>query len=60
MLSGKIDSSITIRRHQPGDAGYIAYPLLYEEFGFALSEEKEKDTWKNQLIEQRFDVTLRA
>lgn len=32
---------------------------LYEEVGFTLTEEKENNTWKNQLIEQRWDVTLR-
>ncbi|MBP2626110.1 MAG: transcriptional regulator, MarR family with acetyltransferase activity [Firmicutes bacterium] len=31
---------------------------LYEKFGFTLTEEKENNTWKNQLIEQRWDVTL--
>lgn len=31
---------------------------LYEQFGFTLTEEKENNTWKNQLLEQRWDVTL--
>ncbi|MDF2572630.1 MAG: transcriptional regulator, MarR family with acetyltransferase, partial [Sporomusa sp.] len=36
MLSGKIDTSITIRKHRPGDVGYIAYRhgVLYaQEYG---------------------------
>jgi len=31
---------------------------LYEEFGFTLTEEKENNTWKERLIEQRYDVTF--
>jgi len=31
---------------------------LYEQYGFTLTEEKENNTWKNQLLEQRWDVTL--
>lgn len=38
--------------------GLDAARHLYEEFGFSLTEEKVNDTWKNHLIEQRFDITL--
>ncbi|WP_312561778.1 helix-turn-helix domain-containing GNAT family N-acetyltransferase [Anaerospora sp.] len=31
---------------------------LYEQYGFTLTEEKENNTWKKQLLEQRWDVTL--
>jgi DNA-binding MarR family transcriptional regulator/GNAT superfamily N-acetyltransferase len=31
---------------------------LYEQYGFTLTEEKENTTWKKQLLEQRWDVTL--
>ncbi len=38
--------------------GLEAARHLYEDFGFTLTEEKENTTWKNRLIEQRFDVRL--
>lgn len=31
---------------------------LYEQYGFTLTEEKENHTWKKQLREQRWDITL--
>jgi DNA-binding MarR family transcriptional regulator/GNAT superfamily N-acetyltransferase len=31
---------------------------LYEQYGFTLTEEKENNTWKKQLLEQRWDLTL--
>lgn len=31
---------------------------LYEGFGFNLTEEKENNTWKSKLIEQRWDAAL--
>lgn len=31
---------------------------LYEQYGFTLTEEKENNTWKKQLLEQRWDITL--
>lgn len=31
---------------------------LYEQFGFILTEEKINTTWKNQLVEQRWEVNL--
>lgn len=31
---------------------------LYEQYGFTLTEEKENNTWKKQLLEQRWDVML--
>lgn len=31
---------------------------LYEQYGFTVTEEKENNTWKKQLLEQRWDVTL--
>lgn len=43
MLSGKTDTSITIRNYQPGDAGYIAYRhgVLYaQEYGLDQVFEK--------------------
>ncbi len=38
--------------------GLDAARHLYQSFGFTLTEEKENDTWNNQLIEQRWDVML--
>ncbi|CVK20945.1 bifunctional helix-turn-helix transcriptional regulator/GNAT family N-acetyltransferase [Sporomusa sphaeroides] len=38
--------------------GLEAARHLYEDFGFTLTEEKENNTWKNRLIEQRFDARL--
>ncbi len=38
--------------------GLDAARHLYQNFGFTLTEEKENDTWNNQLIEQRWDVML--
>ena len=40
--------------------GLDAARHLYQSFGFTLTEEKENDTWNNQLIEQRWDVMLDA
>ncbi|SFL89287.1 bifunctional helix-turn-helix transcriptional regulator/GNAT family N-acetyltransferase [Pelosinus propionicus] len=40
--------------------GLDAARHLYQSFGFNLTEEKENDTWNNQLIEQRWDVMLNA
>lgn len=31
---------------------------LYEQYGFTLTQEKENNTWKQRLLEQRWDVTL--
>ncbi|HWR44134.1 helix-turn-helix domain-containing GNAT family N-acetyltransferase [Sporomusa sp.] len=38
--------------------GLDAARRLYEDFGFKLTEEKENNSWKNQMIEQRWDATL--
>lgn len=38
--------------------GLDAARHLYEDFGFTLTDQKENNTWKNQLVEQRWDVTL--
>jgi len=40
--------------------GLDAARHLYQSFGFTLTEERENDTWNNQLIEQRWDVMLGA
>lgn len=31
---------------------------LYEDYGFTLTEEKENNTWKSRLIEQRLDIAI--
>jgi GNAT superfamily N-acetyltransferase len=38
--------------------GLDAARHLYEQCGFSLTEEKENNTWKKQLIEQRWDLYL--
>lgn len=38
--------------------GLDAARHLYEQFGFRLTEEKPNNTWKNELLEQRWDLQL--
>lgn len=40
--------------------GLDAARHLYEQFGFTLTEEKDNNTWKTQLIEQRWDATINS